>query len=475
MGPFELDSIRKLSRAPASHPWIESGIILSLFFGVGVLVRPEDPLFAEQVFPWSIFAPVLTGLRYGFAHGFVTAVVLHGLAAVYGVLVPAALWPLPFAYTLGLLLCSLIVGEFRDIWEQRLVQLERSNEYRQARMEEFTRSYHVLKISHDELEQEYAGRSGTSLRSALLTAREKLADAGPEDVGTALLDLLANFNSARSASYHPVRHGVVDPVPAARIGSAYGLAADDALLRQALERAATVSIRPEDTSSMAVRDEGDPIVVIPVVDAYREVRAVVSITQIPFFALTERNLQIATIVASRFGDFLHARERLPVVAGRRPAMYWFLYQTLRCLDLTRHHGLASCLLVCHFREPTQAPLYIRTIVDQARGLDEALPVEENGEWYLLMLMPLTTRAGLDRFMLRFDAYLTEHHSIGLGKAGIEVAQHVLESDTGLPELVDFLNRELGTGSRVSGFLATLGLEVDADEEEEARRAAAGTR
>lgn len=468
MGPFELDSIRKLARAPASHPWLETGIILSLFFAAGVVVRPEDPLFADQVFPWSIFAPVLTGLRYGFAHGFGTAVVLHGLCAAYSVLVPEALWPLPFAYTLGLLLCSLIVGEFRDIWDQRLVQLERSNEYRQARMEEFTRSYHLLKISHDELEQEYAGRR-TSLRSALLTAREKLAGARQDEVGGALLDLLANFSSARSASYHLVRNGVVDPVPVASKGSANTLARDDLLLKQALESASTVSIRPEDTSSMAVREEGDPIVIIPVVDAYREVRAVVSITQIPFFALTERNLQIATIVASRFGDFLHAQERLPV--PMEEDLYWFLYHTLRCLDLTRHHQLASCLLVCRFRDPVQAPLYIRTIMDQARGLDEALPVEENGEWYLLMLMPLTTRAGLERFMIRFDAYLNEHHGAGLGKAGVEVSQHVLEPEAGLSELVGFLNRELGSSSRVSGFLSTLG----SDEEQGARRVAAGTR
>ncbi len=464
MGPFELDSIRKLSRAPASHPWIETGIIFSVFFCVGVFVRPEDPLFADQVFPWSIFAPVLTGLRYGFAHGFVTAVGLHGLAALYAIGNADAIWPLPFSYTLGLLLCSLVVGEFRDIWEHRLEQLERSNEYRQARMEEFTRSYHLLKISHDELEQEYAGRR-TSLRSALLTAREKLSDAGPEEAGRLLLELLANFTSARSATYHRVQDGVVEPHPIAVRGSSHRLSGSDPLLEQAIRTAATVSIRPEDTSSMAVRSENDPIVVIPVVDAYREVRAVVSITQIPFFALTERNLQIATIVASRFGDFLHAAERLPVPL--EDDVYWFLYQTLRALDLSRKHGLSSCLLVCRLNDSAKAPLYVKTIMDQARGLDEALPVEENGEWRLLMLMPLTTRQGLDRFMVRFDSYLMESHGIGLGKAGIEVSQHVFEPESGLAELSAFMGRELGEASSIPGFFAAL----VADEEEETRRVA----
>ena len=464
MGPFELDSIRKLSQAPASYPWVETLIISAAFFLLGCYVRPEDPLFAGQVFPWSIFAPILTGLRYGFAHGFISAVALHGAAGVYAALTPDAVWPLPFAFTLGLLLCSLIVGEFRDIWEQRIEQLERSNEYRQARMEEFTRSYHVLKISHDELEQEHAGRR-TSLRSALLTAREKLADADPERVGEALLDLLSNYASARSATYHRLRFGILDAEPAAVLGSVSRLSPTDSLLVKAIQTGATVSVRPEDTSSLAVRGENDPIVVIPVVDAYREVRAVVSITQIPFFALTERNLQIATIVASRFGDFLHAHERLP--AALEDEAYWFLYHALRCLDLTSRHGLQSCLLVCRMTDTIKAPIYIQTILDQSRGLDEALPVKVNGEWYLLMLMPLTTRQGLDRFMLRFDAYLSEIHGVGLVKAGIEVAQHLFDVDDDLQSLTDFFARELGEDSRICSSLKDLRL----DEEAGSRRAA----
>lgn len=468
MGPFELDSIRKLSRAPAKYPWVETFIITVAFFAVGVLVRPEDPLFAAGVFPWSIFAPILTGLRYGFAHGFMAAVALHLGAGLYAAVVPAAIWPLPFSYTLGLLLCSLIVGEFRDIWEQHLERLERSNEYRQARMEEFTRSYHVLKISHDELEQEYAGRR-TSLRSALLTAREKLVDADPNRVGQALLDLLADFTSARSATYHRVQRGVLDATPVAALGRPTPLEAADPLLLKALETGATVSIRPEDTSSLAVREQGDPIVVIPVVDAYREVRAVVSITQIPFFALTERNLQIATIVASRFGDFLHADERLP--APLEDDLYWFLYHALRCLDLTNKHGLQSCLLACRMTDSVKAPLYIQTILDQSRGLDEALPVEEDGEWYLLMLMPLTTRQGLARFMVRFDAYLTESHGLGLSKAGIEVAQHVFDGEEDMDGLLAFFSREMGTESRIYQSLSHLKM----DEEEEGRRAAGSAR
>ena len=468
MDPFEFDSIRKLSRTPSRHPWIETALIASGFFLAGNWVAPADPLFTGSVFPWSIFAPILAGLRYGFAHAFLSAVGLHAAAGLQAWSGADVLWPLPFAYTLGLLLSAMIVGEFRDIWDQHLVALERSNEYRQARMEEFTRSYHILKISHDELEQEYAGRR-TSLRSALLSAREKLVDATPEKAGAHLLELLADFVSARSATYHQVMDGRLMTTPLATLGTARPLSPDDVLVKRALGRRATVSIRPEDTSTMAVRDQTDPIVVIPVMDAYRNVRAVVGIEQIPFFALTERNLQIATIVASRFGDFLHASEKLR--AHLDDDLYWFLYQSLRCQDMARTHGLHSCLIVCRLNNASAAPMYIKTIMDQARGLDQVLPWQEGGSWYLLLLMPLTTRQGLERFLIRFDAYLSSSHDVGLSKAGIEVNPYLFEPAQDGLSLAEFLSNQLGAGSAIVDSLKT----IEQPATGEAHRAAAGVR
>ena len=47
----------------------------------------------------------------------------------------------------------MLVGEFRDIWDRRLERLDLANDYRQLRLDEFTRAHHLLRISHDRLEQ----------------------------------------------------------------------------------------------------------------------------------------------------------------------------------------------------------------------------------------------------------------------------------------------------------------------------------
>ncbi|WVM92368.1 hypothetical protein ULG90_22765 [Halopseudomonas pachastrellae] len=64
---------------------------------------------------------------------------------------------------------------FRDLWGRRLERLQTANEYRQYRLDEFTRAYHVLRSSHERLEQRVAG-SDTSLRSTLLLLRRQLQD-----------------------------------------------------------------------------------------------------------------------------------------------------------------------------------------------------------------------------------------------------------------------------------------------------------
>jgi|GEM_PF-200859 len=465
MVPFEQDSIAKLASAKSNHPWLESIVITAVFFIAGVANRPDDPLMAGQAFPWSLFAIILIGMRYGAAEAFASAVGLHMATGLYGLATGLPVFPLPLAFSLGLFTCALVVGEFRDIWEQGSEKLERSNEYRQARLEEFTRSYHVLKISHDALEQEHAGRRN-SLRSAMLSARSSLNDARPDDIGDTLLELMATYIAARTAGFYPLRGTSLDTSPAASIGDPGELKPDDPMLMKALQTRVTVSVRPEDTASLASRDVGDSIVFIPVVDAYQQLHGVISITQIPFFSLTERNLQLGSIIASRFADCLRAAERLqelekaktdeaadPATLTRKEELYWFCYQTLRCLDQANAWNLESHLLVHRFANPEDAHFYVNTVQSQTRGLDVLLDWEQpDGQKYLLMLLPLTTKEGVELFMRRFGNYIKEAHSLELMEAGIDTHRLHVQQDSTKSGLISFVNRFLDDPNEISSLL-----------------------
>ena len=143
--------------------WLETPLLTALVLGLCYWLHPADPLFL-QGFPWPILAPLLLAVRYGFLQGACSAALLVLAALVLHRLGMPGYVQLPGSFIVGVLVSSMVVGEFRDLWGRRLERLQTANEYRQYRLDEFTRAYHVLRSSHERLEQRVAG-SDTSLRS----------------------------------------------------------------------------------------------------------------------------------------------------------------------------------------------------------------------------------------------------------------------------------------------------------------------
>jgi hypothetical protein len=171
--PFNLDSIANNVAQRPIYSWLETAAICIAAVVLGLVVSPDDPFFTRQgSFPWTLLAPLLIGLRYGFLQAFVAALLLIIANYILVLFFEQAQWQFSTAASLGMLLSAMLTGEFRDIWERRINRLGMSNEYRQARLEEFTRNYHVLKLSHDQLEQESAGQT-RSLRSALMEVQQQ--------------------------------------------------------------------------------------------------------------------------------------------------------------------------------------------------------------------------------------------------------------------------------------------------------------
>ncbi len=135
------------ARASGSVSWVETLVISALALGLGWWFSPDDPLQVNATFPWVILAPLLLGMRYGFVRGLASAALLVAALFAFRVQGVEAYAQVPAAFIVGVLLCAMLVGEFRDIWERRLERLELANEYRQLRLDEFTRAHHILRIS----------------------------------------------------------------------------------------------------------------------------------------------------------------------------------------------------------------------------------------------------------------------------------------------------------------------------------------
>ncbi len=442
--PFELDSLGKTEAKSPHVIWLETVCVSALTVGLGFLVRPDDPFFVHgDNFPWPIMAPVLVGLRYGFAEAFAAALLIIVSSLVFAWWLEQPAWRLTTAYSIGILVTGMLSGEFRDIWERRLRRLERSNEYRQARLEEFTRAYHVLKISHDRLEQDSAGKS-TSLRSALSDMQRQLAHVEADSDNLAqnaeiIINVFSHYGVLQAASLHALLDDGVQAHSLAHTGDTEVIDPSDPLLRLAVAEKKLISVRA-DIAGEDEAQETDYLACIPLVDTYQTIHAVLVIKLMPFFSFHETNLKLMAIIAGRIADILMAANELPVIKNLE--RYEFFRQLKRCMADAASFQLPASLLTITASNPVTAPAYIESIENQMRGLDVGyLARNTRGDAVMLMLMPLTGQDGVASYMIRFEQFMRQQHGVNLDDAKLEIVEYLVKPDDTVERLKQRLKGE----------------------------------
>ena len=365
--------------------------------GPGLVVQPGRPAAGQRHLSWVILAPLLLGMRYGFVRGLASAALLVAALFAFRVQGVEAYAQVPAAFIVGVLLCAMLVGEFRDIWERRLERLELANEYRQLRLDEFTRAHHILRISHDRLEQRVAGND-QSLRSSLLGLRQLLrelpGDEAPLDaLAETVLALLAQYGSLRIAGLYRVRHDrTPEPQPLATLGEMPALDADDLLVRTCLERGELVSVRQELLERGEQRAHSALQVCVPLVDTDGQILALLAVEQMPFFVFNERTFSLLAILAGHIADLLQSDRRALQLADI-DAQRFSQYLKRSLLD-ARDHGLPACLYAFELTDARYGEEVQRLLEGSQRGLDVQLRLRnDEGRRVLLVLLPLTSAEG----------------------------------------------------------------------------------
>ncbi len=428
--------------------WGETLVLTAIALGLGVLARPADPLFADAQFPWPLLGPLLAALRYGFAHALVSGLFLGigaqaWLAAAEVGGLETSLLPI-----VGLLCCALIAGEFRDAWQRRLTRLQRVAEYSEGRLGEFTRAYHLLRLSHDQLEQRLAGTSH-SLREALLDLRRSLGPRlrngdGSDAFGGRGDDVLAMF-AEYGALGTATLHGVAGDPPqlgdvCAALGEPAAVAADDHLVTLALETGDLVSV------AVAERDHGlDPgqtslVAAIPLTTAGGAVRGLIAVQFMPFFAVTRANLTLLAVVAGNVADALAAAER---AGSADPWIQGFQNELMRLRADARRHGLTAVVAALRF-PPGQLVHEVASLLEQRRrGLDLLWVFDDADEPRVVVLLPLTDGSGFAGYEHRLERMLAE--TFGSNREALGLALHHIVIDRWISDarLHNFLVETVG--------------------------------
>ncbi len=385
---------------------VEVLLIPAAAVALGWLVKPQDPLLVQSLFPWIWFAPALVALRYGVTSGLAGCVPLiigWYLAERFGRL-PASL-DLEYFFAGGLLV--LLCGEYSDVWRDRNLQLEESNIYLAERISRITKRHLLLNLSHDRLEHEMLARPN-SLRDALVRLRTITTGgdaSGPMPGAQELLQLLAQYVSIESAALHtlvPRGENHVLGQTVVQLGEPEVLEPEDELLRLALQQRQLAHIAGHDLS---LNRDTQQLVVAPLIAGSDNMIGVLSVTRMPFFALNVENLQMMSVILSYYADSVCSGPAVRALQQRLPGMpVQFAEELARMLGLRERTGMSSQIIVMRFEGELRQNIPAEFLRIK-RGLDVYWQTEVQGQPVVAILMPLASPAAVAGFTLRIEHWL----------------------------------------------------------------------
>ncbi len=380
--------------------WFETIAITALFIALGFWNRPDDPLFVGDIFPWPVLATLLAGLRYGFFMALVSSTLILATA---GMLLRAELLPgnqLPYVWGIGVMTVGLLAGEFRDYWDRRIEKLVAANQYRHTRLEEFTRNFYLLKVSHDRLEQQLAG-SSSSLREALRRLYSEISyvqgSGLNRETGELLMRLLVRYGQLQIAAIYTIEDSKLAETPVASVGNFKPIQASDPLLSHALQEQTLVSVHTEYRDNRGELDTS-LLLALPLIDSGGTMIGMVTVEAMPFFNFQPKTLRLLAILAGHMADMIQEHVKIP----EQSTSDWrhFGFQLARVTSDARNHGLPSALVHLTFTNATAATQVTDRMQLMRRGLDVIACPPDASDTQVAILMPLTDELGCAAYLQR---------------------------------------------------------------------------
>lgn len=294
--------------ATAYRAWLETAFITLLAPAIGWALHAQDPFFLQARMAWIALAPLLVGLQHGSAQALVCSLCLLAGAYAHAQMGAANAADLPVSHAVSIGLFGLLAGEYRDAWHRTLHKLGHEASHRGTHLDRLTRAYHLLKRSHDLLEQRLAS-GGPSLQAILERVQAQLELAGERGLAAAadaVLRLFSDYGQVQVASLHTVHEGRVVCEPLASLGKAPPLDPDHPMVRDCIASRTLTSVREERIVSCGFA----PLACVPLTDVSGQVWGLAVVHEMPFMAMHHEHLALLAVVGGRVGDWMAERAEL---------------------------------------------------------------------------------------------------------------------------------------------------------------------
>lgn len=417
---------------------IEMLAFAALIPALGLILFPSDPLGLKSGFPWACAAPVVFAARYGSSWGAACAAVAAIAFFAIGGFVYEAQSVALLTLAVGTLIMCIVIGDVAEAWRARSGRSEAENEYLRHRLKEFSNDYHVLKVSHGQLEEFMAGQR-LSLRQALQQAKPMLTSgADGMEAGSDLMAIFAQFCSVQVAGLYAMKSQTeLDSTAVAVHGNMGELPNFDPLLRLAIEERELVSVK---LSSHANDSHGAGLLaVVPLVDAQGTLHGVLAVRDMHFMAFQQENLNILALLGGYVGDML---TRSRGAAQSRTA--WFLAELDTALRFARNNSVTSSLLCLEFEDTDYVDQVSEMVSTNIRSLDSSwIPKTKNGKTTVVILLPLIAETQCNAYLRRIGESVRKDFDLELQDLLADVTTKQLTGSDTRDTCIEFINQSTG--------------------------------
>ena len=394
--------IKKLSRLEyivkkiRKYAYVETFILIGAFLAIGYFINPQDICLTQEKVPYLLIILAILTLFHGFESGFIAMT-----------LISLSMWKFyekfPYVDFLVYLMLVLIFSEFHYYWTKKIRELKIDDDYKASKLDELSKAFYSLKISHDQLEKNYVLKP-MSIRSAIedIILHKDMQD-HDQQYKDFLILLEKSFNVQSGLIIHKTLYNVSKTLTAQNSAICYGHAFensdtlniyDDYIVQHALDRKKPVFISDETKNpTLEHVEESHFLAAIPTV--YNdEVLSMLVIEKMPFMAFNKENLISIAILLEYLSIEIYKQEVLELPLKIKSILHdnTFRYEYSRLQYLQKKYKISSTLLVIKIDNELQTIRVFEKTQRLLRSLDIVMQTKQKDKHYLIVLFPLNEQA-----------------------------------------------------------------------------------
>jgi len=423
------------------YAYLETISIVGVFLLVGYFISKQDICFVHKQISYVLILLAIITLFHGFENGLVAIGMLS--------LSMWAFYPeFPYIDFLVTLMMTMIFSEFHYYWTRRIKELTVEANYKAAKLNELSKAFYTLKISHDQLEKNYVVKPMSirnAIESIITTAKELQTDDTNERTAKfyknflALLEKSFNINSGFIIYKNNINHQLIKENSNITYSSTCEEYSKDEIMNSYLVDRAIQFKQPIYISdavgepSLENKENSRFLVAIPFV-LENNVNSVMVIDRMPFMAFNKENLISISILL----EYLS----LAIIKNKTLTNSYhinkvtdddFTYEYNRLRYIAENYLVDSTIMVIKIDNELQTKKVHEKIKQMLRSLDIATVVRHKKSSFIILLFPLSDDSSALGFLNRLkhnikDDYYKQFQNMNFSTKELDLLNEYIEDD-----------------------------------------------